>query len=91
MRDGGSLTLRKATKEVREIDSGRLINEACGWFDQGGGDMYSIHNYRHKLKVKPQQDRVVALTEYGGYATRWRNIFPVRKNLAISITIPPKS
>ena len=29
--------------------------------------MYSIHNYIRKLKVKPQ-DRVVALTEYGGYA-----------------------
>ena len=66
----------KATKEVREIDSGRLINEACGWFDQGGGDMYSIHNYRHKLKVKPQQDRVVALTEYGGYA------YPVEEHLS---------
>ena len=72
----GQFDAAKATKEVREIDSGRLINEACGWFDQGGGDMYSIHNYRHKLKVKPQQDRVVALTEYGGYA------YPVEERLS---------
>ena len=72
----GQFDAAKATKEVREIDSGRLINEACGWFDQGGGDMFSIHNYRHKLKVKPQQDRVVALTEYGGYA------YPVEKHLS---------
>lgn len=72
----GQFDAVKATKEVREIDSGRLINEACGWFDQGGGDMYSIHNYRHKLKVKPQQDRVVALTEYGGYA------YPVEEHLS---------
>lgn len=72
----GQFDAAKATKEVREIDSGRLINEACGWFDQGGGDMYSIHNYRHKLKVKPQQDRVVALTEYGGYA------YPVEEHLS---------
>ena len=72
----GPFDAAKATKEVREIDSGRLINEACGWFDQGGGDMYSIHNYRHKLKVKPQQDRVVALTEYGGYA------YPVEEHLS---------
>ena len=48
----GQFDVAKATKEVREIDSGRLINEACGWFDQGGGDMYSIHNYRHKLEGK---------------------------------------
>ena len=72
----GQFDAAKATKEVREIDSGPLINEACGWFDQGGGDMYSIHNYRHKLKVKPQQDRVVALTEYGGYA------YPVEEHLS---------
>ena len=72
----GQFDAAKATKEVREIDSGRLINEACCWFDQGGGDMYSIHNYRHKLKVKPQQDRVVALTEYGGYA------YPVEEHLS---------
>lgn len=72
----GQFDAAKATKEVREIDSGRLINEACGWFDQGGGDMFSIHNYRHKLKVKPQQDRVVALTEYGGYA------YPVEEHLS---------
>ena len=32
------------------------------------GIMYSIHNYVHKLKVRPQPGRVVALTEYGGYA-----------------------
>lgn len=57
-----------ATKKIREIDTSRLINEACGWFDQQGGDMYSIHNYVRKLKVKPQPDRVVALTEYGGYS-----------------------
>ena len=72
----GQFDAAKATKEVREIDSGRLINEACGWFDQGGGDMYSIHNDRHKLKVKPQQDRVDALTEYGGYA------YPVEEHLS---------
>lgn len=29
--------------------------------------MYSIHNYVHKLKVRPQPGRVVALTEYGGF------------------------
>ena len=72
----GQFDAAKATKEVREIDSGRLINEACGWFDQGGGDMYSIHNYRHKLKVKPQHARVVALTESCGYA------YPVEEHLS---------
>ena len=64
-----------ASKKIRSWDETRLINEACGWFDQGGGDLYSIHNYRYALKIKPQKDRVVALTEYGGYA------FPVKEHL----------
>ncbi len=55
------------TKKLRGLDKSRLINQACGWFDQKGGDMYSIHNYKRGLTVSPQ-DRVVALTEYGGYA-----------------------
>lgn len=65
----GQFDAAKASAMVREIDPGRLIDEASGWFDQGGGDMYSIHNYWRKLKVEPK-DRVVALTEYGGYALR---------------------
>lgn len=72
----GQFDAKKATEKVRSWDPTRLINEACGWFDQKGGDMYSIHNYLRKLKVKPQEDRVVALTEYGGYA------YPVEGHLA---------
>ena len=64
----GQFDAKKATERIRRLDSTRLINEACGWFDQGGGDLYSIHNYLRKLKVSPKKDRVVALTEYGGYA-----------------------
>lgn len=63
----GQFDASKATEKLRKMDGLRLINEACGWFDQKGGDMYSIHNYTRKLTVKPQKDRVVALTEYGGY------------------------
>lgn len=66
----GQFDAAKATAKVKEMDASRLIDEASGWFDQGGGDMYSIHNYWRKLKVKPKMDRVVALTEYGGYSQR---------------------
>lgn len=64
----GQFDAKKATEKIRALDPARLINEACGWFDQGGGDLYAIHNYIRKLKVTPKEDRVVALTEYGGYA-----------------------
>lgn len=64
----GQFDAAKITEKLRGLDKTRLINQACGWFDQKGGDMYSIHNYRRGLTVTPQEDRVVALTEYGGYA-----------------------
>lgn len=64
----GQFDAREATRRIRAIDPTRLVNEACGWFDQGGGDLHSIHNYLHKLRVSPKPPRVVALTEYGGYA-----------------------
>ena len=72
----GQFDATKATELIRNLDGTRLVNEACGWFDQQGGDMYSIHNYLRKLKVKPQKDRVVALTEFGGYA------FPIPGHMA---------
>lgn len=75
----GQFDAPKATERIRRIDNTRLINEACGWFDQRGGDMYSIHNYVHKLKVKPQEDRAVALTEYGGYAYPVEGHLPCEK------------
>ncbi len=64
----GQFDTARITEKLRGLDRTRLINQACGWFDQKGGDMYSIHNYRRGLTVTPQEDRVVALTEYGGYA-----------------------
>lgn len=64
----GQFDAAKATKLIRSCDKTRFVNEACGWFDQQGGDMYSIHNYSKGLTVKPQKDRVVALTEFGGYS-----------------------
>lgn len=72
----GQFDARKATALIGKNDTTRFVNEACGWFDQQGGDMYSIHNYTHKLVTKPQKDRVVALTEYGGYS------YPVKEHMA---------
>ena len=66
----GQFDANKATAAIRALDPTRLIDEASGWFDQGGGDMYSIHNYFRKLKVKPHPPRVIALTECGGYSLR---------------------
>ena len=63
----GQFDAAEIGRKVQAADPSRWLIETSGWFDQGGGDAYSIHNYLFKLKVQPQ-DRVVALTEYGGYA-----------------------
>ena len=69
----GQFDANKVTEYVRSLDSTRLVNQASGWFDQGGGDVFSIHNYFRKLKIKPDKGRVVAVTEYGGFALRVEN------------------
>ena len=64
----GEFEAGKITGMIREMDSTRLVDEASGWIDQGGGDLSSIHNYFLPLKVRPQPDRCVALSEFGGYS-----------------------
>ncbi len=63
----GQFNASSITQELHKMDSTRLIDQASGWFDQGGGDVYSIHNYFYKLRIRKKR-RVVALTEYGGIA-----------------------
>lgn len=62
----GQFDSDKAVRRIRSLDPGRMVDQASGWFDQGGGDIYSIHNYWKNLIVKPVRDRVIALTEFGG-------------------------
>lgn len=63
----GQFDAKKVTEIACEKDKTRLFDQASGWFDQGGGDFESIHEYFLPLKVKAK-DRVIALTEFGGYA-----------------------
>lgn len=64
----GQFDANKAAALIKSLDPSRLVDEASGWFDQGGGDVCSIHNYFRVLKVRPDPNRCVALTEFGGYS-----------------------
>lgn len=66
----GQFDAEEAVRAARREDALRLLDQASGWFDQGGGDIKSIHNYFFPLKVC-KEERAAALTEFGGYC--WHN------------------
>ena len=66
----GQFQTEDMTRIVRRLDPNRLIDQASGWFDQGGGDFSSLHNYFFKLFIRPERERASVLSEFGGYGYR---------------------
>ena len=64
----GQFQTEDMTEIMRKQDPSRLIDQASGWFDQGGGDLQSLHNYFFKLRIKPEKRRATVLSEFGGYS-----------------------
>lgn len=52
---------------VKTLDPTRLVDHASGWFDQGGGDFQSRHVYVKPLSARVPDNRILAVTEFGGY------------------------
>jgi len=52
---------------VKGYDPTRLVDHASGWFDQGGGDFQSRHVYVKPLSASQPDERILAVTEFGGY------------------------
>lgn len=65
----GQFSTKKITDFIHRLDPSRLVDSASGWFDQGCGDINSLHYYFLGLPV-PESDRVLALSEFGGYSLR---------------------
>ena len=61
----GQFDAVRISKEVKKEDPTRPVDHASGWFDQGGGDVRSVHNYFRALRVEPDR-RPFVLSEYGG-------------------------
>ena len=57
-----------ATQALWDEDPTRLVDHASGWHDQGGGDFKSRHVYFKPIRLKHDKDRVLALSEFGGYS-----------------------
>ena len=66
----GQFQTEDMTRILREEDPERLIDQASGWFDQGGGDFSSLHNYFFKMFIRTEEKRASVLSEFGGYSYR---------------------
>lgn len=66
----GQFDTNRMTDLIRSLHSGVLVDQASGWFDMGGGDIKSLHHYFLKLRYKREEERALALTEFGGYTNR---------------------
>ena len=62
----GQFHTTRMTMLAKKADPYRLIDQASGWFDQRGGDFFSIHNYFFDLTVTPEKHRANVLSEIGG-------------------------
>ena len=63
----GQFDSLRITEKIHRADPTRLVDHASGWFDQGGGDVKSIHNYFRTLRIH-RDKRPCVLSEYGGYS-----------------------
>lgn len=65
----GQFDAAEAACWVKKYDPTRLVDHASGWYDQGAGDLRSVHIYFRRLRMpKRLQNRAAAITEYGGYS-----------------------
>lgn len=69
----GQFEANRAAQLVKNLDPSRPVDHASGWFDQGGGDVRSVHLYFRPPRAvgrgfSRRDPRVLALTEYGGFS-----------------------
>ena len=61
----GQFDALRLTDLIWKEDPARPVDHASGWFDQGGGDIRSVHNYFRPLAVE-RDSRAFVISEYGG-------------------------
>ena len=71
----GQFSSADACERVRELDGTRPIMATSGWYDQGAGDVWGVHNYFRGMRVyrdrlRPKGDRAFFISEFGGLS--WR-------------------
>ena len=65
----GQFDTAELTEYIKELDPGRFVDSASGWFESKAGDIKSVHNYFRKQSV-PLDVRAKVISEYGGLVLR---------------------
>lgn len=67
----GQFDALKICNYVKSLDETRVVDHASGWYDQGGGDIQSMHKYVFPVTMpKLDKKRAFVITEFGGYQNR---------------------
>lgn len=66
----GQFDALEICERVRRQDASRVIDHASGWYDQGGGDIQSMHKYILPIRMRKLDDRAFVITEFGGYSRK---------------------
>ena len=67
----GQFDALKICNYVKSLDGTRVVDHASGWYDQGGGDIQSMHKYVFPVTMpKLDKKRAFVITEFGGYQNR---------------------
>lgn len=64
----GQFDAKQIGEEVKQRDPSRIVDHASGWYDQGGGELNSMHKYVLPIHLPKLDQRPFALTEFGGYS-----------------------
>lgn len=62
----GQYDTQRLTQHVKELDPGRLVNNASGWTDMKVGDVIDMHHYPDPSMPGPEETRAAVLGEFGG-------------------------
>lgn len=66
----GQFDALRICEYVRRLDNTRVIDHASGWYDQGGGDVQSMHKYILPIRMRKPDHRAFVITEFGGYSQK---------------------
>lgn len=66
----GQFDALRICEYVRCLDNTRVIDHASGWYDQGGGDVQSMHKYILPIRMRKPDHRAFVITEFGGYSQK---------------------